>query len=92
MTKFRWVITDDTSDNEAIQSGGEKGRGNHALAKAAELPYQFRLYDGDDNLYYTGRSNDRDSEDAFIPLEWAEADSGCAYIEYLQDDGNWEML
>ncbi|CAQ71596.1 hypothetical protein RALTA_B0985 [Cupriavidus taiwanensis LMG 19424] len=57
-----------------------------------QMPYASRLYDDDGELYYEGLSSDRDSEIAFQPLDWATADSGCTYIEYLQDNGKWEQL
>lgn len=61
--------------------------------EGSELPYKFRLYDDDDNLYFEGSSDDRDSEAGFDPLDdYGMPDSGCTYIQYLQDDGSWETL
>ncbi|TSP14045.1 hypothetical protein [Cupriavidus campinensis] len=57
-----------------------------------QMPFAFRLYDDDGELYYEGLSSDRDSETAFQPLDWAMADSGCTRIDYKQDDGTWETL
>lgn len=54
--------------------------------------YQFRLYDDDNNLYFSGISTDRDSEAAFEPLDHCMGAYGCTEIQYLQDDGDWETL
>jgi hypothetical protein len=61
-------------------------------AELSNFPYAFRLYDDDGNLYFSGWSNDRDSEAAFEPLDDIQEDYGCTYIQYLQDDGEWETL
>ena len=88
---MRWVITA-VHLEDCVESLNEVGQGNHPLERANELPYRFKLYDDDGNLYYEGRSDDRDSEDAFEPLDWAIDNSGCIWIEYLQDSGEWEQL
>ena len=50
---------------------GKAGKGTH-----------FKLYDDDDNCYFTGYFyGDADSEDAFAPLDWATNDAGCTYIK-----------
>lgn len=54
--------------------------------------YAFRLYDDDGNLCFSGVSSDRDSEQAFEPLDFAEGAYGCTRIDYLQGDGEWETL
>jgi hypothetical protein len=59
---------------------------------ACDYPFRFQLFDDDGNLYYEGRSTTCDDEAAFDPLDWAEADSGCTYIEYQQPNGKWEQL
>lgn len=61
---------------------GEAGKGTH-----------FKLYDDDDNCYYTGYFfGDADSEDAFQPLDWATYDAGCTRIAYRQPNGKYETL
>ena len=54
----------------------------------------FRLYDDDDNLYYSGYLHkDMEGEDEFIPLDWAMYDSGCTYIKYRNPKtGKMEIL
>lgn len=89
---IKWVITKDCiTTKEDIEQGSKccVGIGNYT-GDPKDLPYKFRLYDDDGNLYYEGRSNDRSTEEAFEPLNWAEADSGCTFIQYLQD--RWETL
>lgn len=68
-------------EREAVKAG-EAGERTH-----------FKLYDDDDNCYYTGYFyGDADSEDAFIPLDWAARDAGCTYIKYRQADGTYQVL
>ena len=87
---MRWIITKDhITDCDILPSCA--GKGNFVLA-TPPLPYRFRLYDDDGELYYEGRSDDRNSDAAFAPLDWAMADSGCTRIDYLQDNGKWETL
>lgn len=105
--KCLWVITKDHFYDADDNLGGDRrGMGNLRHVKAlvgadreqkaqwgeANLPFQFRLYDDDGELYYEGRCNDRESEKAFFPLDWASFDSGCTRIDYLQDNGKWETL
>lgn len=82
---MKWLIT------KVHDVFGEEA-GERNTEKAKDLPYAFRLYDDDGILYFDGRSDDRDSEDAFAPLDWAEPNYGCTRIDYLQDDGTWETL
>jgi hypothetical protein len=55
--------------------------------------FQFRLYDGDDNLYYEGYYNglEGSEEEAFEPLDWASYNSGCTTLRYLEN-GEWVEL
>ena len=82
---MRWTITIDHT------GGGDAGRGNFT-GRAAELPFSFRLYDDDGELYYSGRSDDRDSEKAFAPLDWAMRHAGCTEIKYQEGNGLWLTL
>lgn len=68
-------------ERDAVKAG-TAGKGTH-----------FKLYDDDDNCYYTGYFfGDADSEDAFEPLDWATRDAGCTYIKYRQPNGKYEVL
>jgi len=58
---------------------------------------QFRLYDDDDVLYYTGRhlmpTHLQKGEDLFNPLDWAMGHAGCTRIDYLNTEtGEWETI
>ena len=66
-----WEITQDclTGETISIKSRGHDGR---------ELPYRFRMLDGDGEVYFEGRSNDNDTEGLFAPLDdYGTPDSGC---------------
>jgi hypothetical protein len=71
-----------SNEERANIRNGKAGKGTH-----------FKLYDDDDNCYFTGYFyGDADSEDAFQPLEWATHDAGCTYIKYRQPNGKYEVL
>jgi hypothetical protein len=55
---------------------------------------KFRMKDDDNNVYYVGRLvGDADSEEGFSPLDdFGTPDAGCTSIEYLKDNGKWEVL
>ena len=53
--------------------------------------YQFRLYDGDDELMFSGVSTDRETEDAFQPLDDLQESQGVTRIDYLYKTG-WHTL
>lgn len=79
-----WRITYDHIEDRAYLLGEGSFEGKQKFA--------FRLYDDDGNLCNSGVSSDRDSEEAFEPLDFAEGAYGCTRIDYLQDDGEWETL
>ena len=53
-----------------------------------ELPFLFKIYDDDGELYYEGRSD----EEEFEPLDWATWNAGATEIHYKQEDGSWARL
>lgn len=72
-----------------------------AVRNTAALPglwhYEIRLFDDDGNLYYEGLVGDLDNASegpAFAPLDWAEANAGCTYMEYRRIGTNehWRQL
>lgn len=81
---MNWTITKDKIDTNCVGRGTFKGN-------AESLPYAFRLLDADNNVDYHGRSDDRNSEAAFEPLDWAQAYAGSTAIEYYVNN-RWEML
>lgn len=83
---MQWIITKDHIDTD------QQGFGT-ALAIGSKMTcvHPFRIYDGDDVLYYEGVSDDNLSESAFAPLDWATAYAGATRIDYLRN-GKWETL
>ncbi len=82
---MKWVITQDK-----IGDGEDTGKGNFK-GDADSLPHAFRLLDDDGEVYYHGRSSDKNSEAAFQPLEWAMSHAGCTEIQY-RNGNTWETL
>ncbi len=90
-----WVITEDHLDltdilgPEADQVGRHKsGIELHIYNKmmAGKLGYVFRLYDDDDEHYFSGRvydpTGEYDSEFVYEILEWGMRDSGCTSLRF----------
>lgn len=76
-----------------------KGASERRAAKevyVATLPYEFRLYDDDNVLYYEGRCADITQvpeEQAFAPQDWAMNDSGCTSTKFRKVGAtDWEYL
>ena len=91
---MKWIITEDLLEADsrvAYRVGNVSGK-----ADADLLIYEFRLSDDDGEVYYVGRCGDLDDayeEQAFAPLDWAMADSGCTTMEYRKvGTSNWETL
>jgi hypothetical protein len=65
-------------------------------AYVATLPYEFRLFDDDNVLYYEGRCGDITSaceEEAFGPQDWAMNEAGVTTTEYRKVGATkWEDL
>ena len=94
MSRFLWLITKDHIYNPEFDDRPRTGVGNcNAEQDMDKMPYRWRVYDDDDDeLYFEGVASERDTEEAFEPLDWASADAGATSIKYLQDDGSWETL
>lgn len=60
--------------------------------KDQPMPHRWRVKDDDGVVCYEGRSNDCTSQDAFAPLDFAQADVGATSIEYLDKSGRWVVL
>lgn len=72
---------------------GKPCRISDGRLKPTDTLYQFRLYDGDDNLMFTGVSTLCDSEEAFYPLDDLQNNYGVTRIDYFnQGKGIWETL
>lgn len=71
---------------------GKESRERTAEEKKTLTNY-FELFDDDGDLYFRGYSSDGESEDAFIPLDWASGNFGCTYIKYRnRNNGKMEIL
>lgn len=80
-----WTITKDKINDVPL----EVGTGN--CKDKSGLDFTFRLLDGDNEIYFYGKSNDRTSQSAFNPLDTIGAGYGCTTIQY-KVDGKWETL
>ena len=91
---YCWKIdTDHTSLMEGEPDVREGIRGNPGARLIGMPVSHFKLYDDDDDLYYSGRFwGDEDSEEAFAPLDWGSRYAGCTRIDYRQEDGTWVIL
>ncbi len=76
-----WTITKDL-----ISDPDERPRvgfGN-ALLEPTVASHEFRLLDGDGEVYYQGVCeglDDADGDQAFAPLDWAMNNDGCTTME-----------
>ena len=81
---------------ESYKTADDQGKAMMLAQFKANMTDEFRLYDGDDNLYYEGLCldlDDQDSDSAFAPLDWAAADSGCTRMDYRKKDTTeWKTL
>lgn len=86
VSNSEFIITNDhlekTREDDKFISEWRKKHPNHT---------HIKLYDDDNNLYYSGYSND-DCGDDFAALDWAMYDSGCTYMKYRDKDGEYFML
>ena len=91
---MRWVITEDHL-NKAADPLNRTGRGNFMKAIASVLPFQFRLYDDDGVLYFSGKCDNPEEypeDQAFAPLDYGMADAGCTRMDYRRPGGGWQTL
>src|SRR5437870_3458553 len=104
MSTYAWIIDRDYITDKTTPEGtlcnapgvtGPRDAPGELLVKLiAGEGHNFRLYDDDGNLYYTGRYvGDPTSEEAFGPLEdFGTPNAGAVRIDYEQEDGSWETL
>jgi len=81
------VLVDNTeSNNESVEI---KSCQYPEELKYENLPVQFRMYDDDGNLYYSGRMKIED----FDPLDdYGMPNAGCTYLKYRRGNKAWEHL
>jgi hypothetical protein len=81
-----WVIDNDHLDTN--RAG--RGRGELDLCVV-----RFRIYDGDDTLYYEGRMSERNldgcEDAAFDVLNFYTAYAGATRLDYIKN-GGWQTL
>lgn len=102
MSSYAWRITTDHLDGEDV---GVEGPRDMTPEQRAQLDagegLTFKLYDDDEELYYTGRIvgiadpnivTGGLPEEAFAPLDdYGEPGAGCTMIKY-RIGGKWEVL
>lgn len=50
-----------------------------------EMPFKFRMFDDDGNLYYEGVASGKDLEPLY---DYGMPNAGCTYIQFFED-GKW---
>lgn len=80
-----WIITQDIINTVA----GEKARlyRSSNYSSDIDLPFVFRLRDGDGEVYFYGKMNAKE----FDPLDALQPSYGMTTIEFKTENG-WEML
>ena len=106
MSTYAWIIDTDhlaepgaepgTLDGNAATVTGPGDAPDRLLAKLQDGDgIEFRLYDDDGELNYTGRlvpADLSDSDEGFGPLDdFGKPNAGCTYIQYKRA-GEWETL
>lgn len=58
------------------------------------MPIAFKLYDDDDELYFSGYQTHNPKDSGFEPLDdFGEGHSGCTKIKYRNPKtGKWDLL
>lgn len=94
----KWIITRDTINARDFglaaltapgrgevgsSSVGNVATGERLKSQANSLDHEFRLLDGDDEVYFEGRCSEPDvSADPFAPLDVVGTAYGCVTLEY----------
>mgnify|MGYP003652402105 CR=1 FL=1 len=84
--EFNFCITQDHLD------GIKATEKEVAQCKRNGMDQFFKLYDDDDELYYSGYYNEDAVEDEFEVLDWAMNDSGCTRMDIRGKSGKMETL
>ncbi len=68
-----WII-----DKDLVGDGDAKGFCSRNYKEGTKLPHRFSMFDGDDNCYYQGRTDD---DSSFAPLDdFGMPNAGCTEI------------
>jgi hypothetical protein len=89
-----WIITKDLITSKCCKSEVNKCSHDYyqKLHENKPIMKEFRLLDDDGIVYYHGESDTDDDDNAFEPLDYYEAHSGCTEIQYKDKSGKWETL
>jgi len=92
-----WVITKVAKGSGLEQSEvGTMGPSGSTLPKEEILKngQSFKMYDGDGNLYYTGKCvHDGGEDTVFAPLDdFGRPNAGCTEIRYKNSAGEYETV
>lgn len=88
--KYAWIVEYDHLDNHDIEVFGPSDIDpQHEQDLKEGNGKKFRMYDDDNELYYSGRIVG--DFDGFEPLDdYGMPNAGAVHIEYQDDDGRWE--
>ena len=82
---YNWTISKDHLDGRETGLTGPRNKCRHTANET-----KFRMYDDDDNLYYSGTL--WGDFDGFEPLDdFGTPNAGCTYIE-LFENGRWSIV
>lgn len=92
---YAWIIDEDHLDGEGTGTTGPRDAPAELLTKLTGTSEgdKFRMYDDDEELYYSGRLLG-DDPSLFEPLDdYGTPNAGCTEIRYRNDEkGVWETL
>lgn len=88
---MEWTMRECGFDERVISSN------NYGTCDNDTLSWEFRLMDDDDNVMFEGicqNPNNYGQDEAFDPLDWGMADSGCTQMEIRnrEDQGLWDQM
>lgn len=94
-SEMRWIITHDLIDD--VENNSAVGISSQPKPNTEELQYEFQLFDGDGEHYYSGRCDNPgefDELEAFAPQDWAAGYAGCTVMKYrkFNTHDQWEVL
>lgn len=110
-----WIITKDLLKDDSVEAPsnlnavgmtGPRTAHDEFIARlTAGEGAEFKMFDGDEILYYEGRFLEDERENSDIPVfqqratdefqpldNFGTPNAGCTYIEYKDVDGKWAML
>jgi hypothetical protein len=99
MSTYAWLITKDhlTDPDHDTDDAGTYGPSGTTFTREQirthPLALEFRMFDDDGELYYTGLCIASTDESLFCPLDdFGTPNAGCTRIDYRNEAGDWEAL